>query len=935
MSKRAWVYIWGVLTAGAVLTGLALRDLAQSTSQWLIFTILVVLAIVAHLFKARGGSHEAWHANLVFFFTGLLLLPPSLFVLLVIVPHLVEWAKERLVNSPSLRNWYIQPFNIATHIIAGSAARWVYTTPGADTAVFLSPSSVLAAIAAAFTYVFLNHVLVGQALVIARGVSWRKSGILDIENLLTDLILLLLGYIVAVLWQLNPWLIVPGLSPLLLIYRALTIPQLKKQARTDEKTGLWNARHFVKLFTTEIERAKRFDRPLALIMADLDLLRNINNTYGHLAGDTVLAGIGRIIRENIREYDIPARFGGEEFTIVLPEVGPVEAQSFAERLREAVAAASFEVRTSATPIRTTISLGVACFPWDAATPTDLIHEADVAVYHAKLKGRNCVVCSSDVPHSIRLESAIAEDRLASTNMPVFQARPDTANVGTTPDADAPVTSVKRTRQANSPTPVRRYPRVLLWLFVSGVIAAGVAGTILGSVLGPRPDLAAIGLLSVLAVVTQMSQVKNLYGESSISVSVAINFAAALFTGVPGVACVSAVIVVAHYVQRRPVLYKTAFNWATHVLAGLMPVLVIFVLAIPLQVPSLPLLAIPVAVAALAYYAIETGLIATAISLSEGMSIIVTWREQFRWLAAHYLVLCMMGLFLGVAYVTLGPLGIIVFTLPVLMMVFVQRQYVERTEDSVQELQRMYQELTLANREIVSASQAMRQINEELFQTLAKIIDARDPYLSGHSAKVADYATAIAIELGLPAERVECLRQAALLHDIGKIGISEQVLHKPGKLTDEEYENFQTHATLGAELVETCQGLRHLAPFVRHHHERWDGNGYPDGLRGEETPLEARILAVCDAVEAMASDRAYRRAMSVSEVVAELRRCAGTQFDPAIAEAFVRVVEREEQHLIINSAQDVVQNHVDNGDLMHHINLEFVFQDRAGGTCPAI
>ena len=238
-------------------------------------------------------------------------------------------------------------------------------------------------------------------------------------------------------------------------------------------------------------------------------------------------------------------------------------------------------------------------------------------------------------------------------------------------------------------------------------------------------------------------------------------------------------------------------------------------------------------------------------------------------------------------------------------------------------------------EVIAVSRAMRQLNEELFLILAKIIDARDPYVSGHSAKVADYATTIAMELGLPAERVEHLRQAALLHDIGKIGISEQVLHKPGKLTPEEYEYFQTHATLGAELLETCQGLRYLVPFVRHHHERWDGSGYPDGLRREQIPLEARILAVSDAVEAMASDRPHRRAMSLGEILAETRRCIGTQFDPAVAEAFLRVIEREEQRLVINSAREVAPDHADSEDLMHYINLEFVFQESAGGTCPAV
>ncbi|MGA9347876.1 MAG: diguanylate cyclase, partial [Anaerolineae bacterium] len=126
------------------------------------------------------------------------------------------------------------------------------------------------------------------------------------------------------------------------------------------------------------------------------------------------------------------------------------ARSFAERLREAVEAASFEVRTSATPIRTTISLGVACFPWDATAPTDLIHESDVAVYHAKLKGRNCVVCASDVPHSIRLESAVAaEDRLASPYVPTFVPRPGLREVGMTPDADGPATSVGGKGRAES------------------------------------------------------------------------------------------------------------------------------------------------------------------------------------------------------------------------------------------------------------------------------------------------------------------------------------------------------------------------------------------------------------------------------------------------------------------------------------------------------
>jgi putative nucleotidyltransferase with HDIG domain len=245
-----------------------------------------------------------------------------------------------------------------------------------------------------------------------------------------------------------------------------------------------------------------------------------------------------------------------------------------------------------------------------------------------------------------------------------------------------------------------------------------------------------------------------------------------------------------------------------------------------------------------------------------------------------------------------------------MMRYAQQQYVARTEESVRELKRLNHELASANQEVGGASRAIQQLNDELFLTLSKMIDARDPYVAGHSAKVADYATSIAIELELPAERIAPIRQAGLLHDIGKIGVSEHILHKPGKLTPEEYEQVKTHANLGAEFLETSRGLRHLAPFVRHHHERWDGRGYPQGLVGEQTPLEARILAVCDAVEAMASDRPYQRAMSLEEIITEVQRGRGTHFDPIMADTFIRIAQREGACLLINSAEQVTRKQSD-------------------------
>ncbi|HEU5090591.1 MAG TPA: HD-GYP domain-containing protein, partial [Roseiflexaceae bacterium] len=238
-----------------------------------------------------------------------------------------------------------------------------------------------------------------------------------------------------------------------------------------------------------------------------------------------------------------------------------------------------------------------------------------------------------------------------------------------------------------------------------------------------------------------------------------------------------------------------------------------------------------------------------------------------------------------------------FILPIVMMRYTQKQYVDRTEENVRELHRI-------NAELVAANNAVQRLNDELFEMLARFFDARDPYVGGHAATVAKYATLIAGELGMTGDQLKQVRQAAILHDLGKIAISDKILHKDSALTDAEYEIIKTHVTIGAELIEQSEQLRHLAPYIRFHHERWDGRGYPSGLAADQIPLVARILNLCDSVEAMASDRPYHRALTPSEVIAEVKRCAGSQFDPTIADIFVRIAEREEARFVINSAQMV-------------------------------
>ncbi|MDQ3706111.1 MAG: diguanylate cyclase [Chloroflexota bacterium] len=1007
MSHKAWVFISVVLASGVACLAWSLFafDPGSAQSQLLTFLLLTALGTVSQLFETSHGK-QSYYPHFVFFVASIFLLQPPLWVLVILLPHLVEWAKERLTGSDHLRNWYLQPFNIATHLVSAWGAWGTHQAISTRMAGMVDPLfslqvvPVMSAICSVLMYVVLNHALVGMALVLARKISWRQSGVMKWQSLQPDFIMSCLGYVVAVLWQSNPWLVLPALSPLVLMYQALMIPQLKHEAQTDGKTGLHNARHFSTLYQAEIERTKRFGRPLALIMADLDLLRNINNTYGHLAGDAVLAGIGKIIRETVRDFDIAGRFGGEEFAIALPEVTPEEARATAERLRAAVEGAWFSVPNNSTQLHVTMSVGVACYPIDADNATDLIHRADIAVYQAKLNGRNCVVCGSDIPSSIDfapppserlsapysanftprptqangayngaangLQSSMPAAALATKSAPAAEnspaaptpigrppLRPNTAPIlaaGTAPlispmtvalgaarAATAAVTTQPITRPITEPKlkaekyqihvsdqaqpAPGRLQKAVFPMFITSVILAGFAFAFTGFFMHATPDPIAVALFVMLAVGAELMQL-DLYGKGTVSVSVAVAFAAALVTGLPGLVLVSAAIVLAHRVRQQPFLdktsaYKTAFNWATHVLAGVLPVFALRFLQLEFRLDNLPVLIVPMVIVAVAYFIVDTGLIATVISLVSGDSPVKVWHERYQWLVSHYLTLCTLGTFVGLAYTTTGPLGVIVFTLPVLMMRVAMKQYISQTEHSVRELQRMNVELTHANAEVVSASRTMQSLNEELFLTLSKIIDARDPYVGGHASKVGDYAVAIAHDLGVEPERFEPLRQAGFLHDIGKIAISEAVLHKPSKLTDEEYEYIKTHAALGGEFLATCRSLRHLAPFVRHHHERWDGKGYPDKLAGEDIPLEARILAVCDAVEAMASDRPYRKGMSLDEVIAEVKRCAGTQFDPYVAAAFVSIAERERDQLIVNSATEVHRKVLATGDPSNH------------------
>lgn len=205
------------------------------------------------------------------------------------------------------------------------------------------------------------------------------------------------------------------------------------------------------------------------------------------------------------------------------------------------------------------------------------------------------------------------------------------------------------------------------------------------------------------------------------------------------------------------------------------------------------------------------------------------------------------------------------------------------------------------KELDYEKQSYEELTLETLSSLAEVVDAKDHYTNGHSFRVAAYARGLAMHLGLSEDECEKIYFAGLIHDVGKIGISESILTKPGKLSNEEFEAIKAHSALGSSIL---KGIKHYKIFeevARSHHERYDGNGYPDKLAGDKIPYAARIVAVCDSFDAMTSDRSYRKALSDGQALVELKTYKGKQWDPKIVVAFIE---------LYHSFPDSIRNHVD-------------------------
>jgi putative nucleotidyltransferase with HDIG domain len=202
------------------------------------------------------------------------------------------------------------------------------------------------------------------------------------------------------------------------------------------------------------------------------------------------------------------------------------------------------------------------------------------------------------------------------------------------------------------------------------------------------------------------------------------------------------------------------------------------------------------------------------------------------------------------------------------------------------LTRQTERLRARSAQLMDSYAQLEQNTLEAIESLNATVEAKDPYTAGHSQRVQDLAVAVGRQLGLEGTRLDSLRLAGLFHDIGKLAVPDAILTKPARLTAEEFAQIQQHSEAGARIVARLGRLRDAVPIIRHHHERWDGNGYPDGIAGEAIPLEAAIVGLADAWDAMTTDRPYQPALSVQDALREIRQGRGTQFAPEVVDAFL-------------------------------------------------
>jgi len=252
-------------------------------------------------------------------------------------------------------------------------------------------------------------------------------------------------------------------------------------------------------------------------------------------------------------------------------------------------------------------------------------------------------------------------------------------------------------------------------------------------------------------------------------------------------------------------------------------------------------------------------------LITGENFFSNFYKNIAWVVKDYLVMAPLAILMAIAYLNYRIVGVLLFFGPLLFARYSFKMYID-----------------------------MRNIYIDTVKSLSQAVEAKDPYTNGHSIRVSEYACKLAERIDLPQKKIEDLKIAAILHDIGKIGVEENILNKPGRLTEEEFEKIKQHPEIGVKIIKDIDFLKGVSSIILSHHERYDGTGYPEGRKIESILLESQILSLADVFDALTSERPYRSAMTVEEALEIIENGKGSQFDYKLADTFIRMIKEDKE-----------------------------------------
>jgi diguanylate cyclase (GGDEF)-like protein len=686
--------------------------------------------------------------------------------------------------------------------------------------------------------------------------------------------------------------------------------RLEHQAMTDSLTGLHNHRAFHERLRTALAHASRAHEAVSVLMLDIDDFKRVNDIYGHGAGDEILRALADTLKDSVRSSDAVYRLGGEEFAIVISSRSPRNAEQLAHRVVDRVESSEFDPAG-----RITISVGLARGPEHAMNPRELIACAEAAMMSAKARGKNQIVLYEDsaMERPAGEPAPSARDVRSVAHMKMLQSLGgklnrlnDVKQIGTVIATELralidyhncrvslvegdDVRPIAFVGQFTSET---REPMEILACKVGEGITGRVAQTGESLLIGDAANCEFARILPGTDSIDESQVVVPLsFGTRVVGVIVISKLGlnqfdeddVRLLEVLAGHAAVALENASLYEAARREAERATAlleFSRALSSAEGLEAVCdrIVQLSATTLGSPRASVwwqdtVGGEIRVRATYGYA--------ELDRERLMRMVFTHEEGAEQLTNKEPFVVADELEAAIAPMTLdgGRLGCIAVTLA---------DGVEFGERQLRLLAGIAHQSKLA---LTNAGNfhTLERTFLETVEALANALEANDEYTSSHARWITDLALKVGQELGLEGSSLKRLELGALFHDIGKIGIPETILSKPGPLTPEEREIVETHPELGEKIIAPIDRLEEVRPIVRHCHERYDGAGYPDRLVGEDIPIESRIILVCDAYHAMTTDRPYRKRLPVEEALRRLHEAAGTQFDPRVVEVCALVL----------------------------------------------